>query len=217
MVSGDKNTVKAQQGVDILAGAAVGHGNGFNGSGNGDNNNNNQQYVTGSRNTVIGTVYTSNNGVRSRAPRLCMRAALPSCARVQTSRAGAILTVERRLQDTGSLASLVSGTASIPLAGGSGSPVVANPSYVPPPNVAADNTDSNTHNNYQVVTGNDNIVVGKAVNTSVSQVGSPAPRRGAVTLACTACGTRKTIPMLAHSCQCPGLTLLPFSTPFCAP
>ena len=69
MVNGDKNTVKAQQGVDILAGAAVGHGNGFNGSGNGDNNHNNQQYVTGSGNTVIGTVYTSNNGVR----RPCLR------------------------------------------------------------------------------------------------------------------------------------------------
>ena len=64
VVNGDKNTVKAQQGVDILAGAGVGHGNGFNGSGNGDNNHNNQQYVIGSGNIVIGTVYTSNNGVR---------------------------------------------------------------------------------------------------------------------------------------------------------
>ena len=69
VVSGDKNTVKAQQGVDILAVQAVGHGNGFNGSGNGDNNHNNQQYVTGSGNTVIGTVYTSNNGVRAARPR----------------------------------------------------------------------------------------------------------------------------------------------------
>ena len=64
----------------------------------------------------------------------------------------------------------MSGTASIPLAGGNGTPVVVNPSYVPPPSTAANNTDSNTHNNYQVVTGNDNIVVGKAVNTTVSQV-----------------------------------------------
>lgn len=74
VVNGDKNTVKAQQGVDILAGQAVGHGNGYNGSGNGDNNHNNQQYVTGNNNTVIGTVYTSNNGVCCSGPALCTRA-----------------------------------------------------------------------------------------------------------------------------------------------
>ena len=88
VVNGDKNTVKAQQGVDILAGAAVGHGNGFNGSGNGDNNHNNQQYVTGSGNTVIGTVYTSNNGVRRTAAPRRMRASPRCCARMQTSQAG---------------------------------------------------------------------------------------------------------------------------------
>ena len=78
MVNGDKNHVYAQQGVDILAGQAAGHGNGFNGSNNGNNNQNNQQYVQGNRNTVIGTVYTSSNGVRCPASPLCMRASRAS-------------------------------------------------------------------------------------------------------------------------------------------
>lgn len=73
-------------------------------------------------------------------------------------------------QATGSLASLVPGSANIPLLGGSNTPVVGNPNYVPPPGTAANNTDDNTNNNYQRVTGDNNVVVGKEVNTTVAQV-----------------------------------------------
>ena len=74
------------------------------------------------------------------------------------------------LQATGSLANLVPGSANIPLSGGSNTPVIANPNYVPPAKTVANNTDNNNNNNYQSVTGNNNIVVGKEVNTTVSQV-----------------------------------------------
>ena len=74
------------------------------------------------------------------------------------------------LQATGSLANLVPGSANLPLSGGSNTPVIANPTYVPPTKTAANNTDNNNNNNYQSVTGNNNIVVGKEVNTTVSQV-----------------------------------------------
>lgn len=65
VVNGNGNTVKAQQGVDILAGQTAGHGNGYVGSNNGNNNENNQQYVAGNGNVVVGTAYTDNNGVRA--------------------------------------------------------------------------------------------------------------------------------------------------------
>ena len=65
VVSGNGNTVKAQQGVDILAGQTAGHGNGYVGSNNGNNNENNQQYVAGNGNVVVGTAYTDSNGVRA--------------------------------------------------------------------------------------------------------------------------------------------------------
>lgn len=74
------------------------------------------------------------------------------------------------LQATGSLANLVPRSANIPLSGGSNTPVIANPTYVPPTKTAANNTDNNNNNNYQSVMGNNNIVVGKEVNTTVSQV-----------------------------------------------
>ena len=97
----------------------------------------------------------------------------------------------------------MSGSANIPLAGGGSSPVVANPSYVPPPTTAANDTDNNNNNNYQMVNGNDNIVVGKAVNTTVAQVGrfthldkeawqSPAMHVGP---------RNDLIPLLARICQ----------------
>lgn len=119
----------------------------------------------------------------------------------------------------------MSGTASIPLVGGNGSPVVVNPSYVPPPNVAANDTDSNTHNNYQVVTGNDNIVVGKAVNTTVAQVG--LQHRACVMKSCESrlhcmwgmqnhAFAGKGVPA-AVTCPCPVLACMLLSELLCAP
>lgn len=66
--------------------------------------------------------------------------------------------------------------ADIPLQGGVNSPVVPNPSYVPPPKTAANNTDNNNNNNYQRVTGDNNIVVGKEVNTTVAKARARPPR-----------------------------------------
>ena len=98
--------------------------------------------------------------------------------------------------------------------------MVVNPSYVPAPNTAANNTDSNTHNNYQVVTGNDNIVVGKAVNTTVSQVGPSTMHVWTMELRrlpALHVGTGEPYPCWCIPASAPFLMFLLFSERFCAP
>jgi hypothetical protein len=97
--------------------------------------------------------------------------------RAQTQ--GRCLTGLPRAQKTAALAGYVPASANLPLQGGVNSPVVPNPSYVPPPKTAANNTDNNNNNNYQRVTGDNNIVVGKEVNTTVAKARALPPRPGA--------------------------------------
>ncbi|KAK9839788.1 hypothetical protein WJX81_001767 [Elliptochloris bilobata] len=185
-VSGTNNTVTGNQ-IPGQSGNGNGNYNAF-GQINGNNNTNNVQVVSGNSNTVKaqqgvdilagqaaghGNGYTgSNNGNNNENNQQYVSGSRNTViGTAYTSNNG----------DTAALANLVPGSAGIPLSGGVTSPVVANPNYVPPPQTAANNTDDNTKNNYQQVTGNDNIVVGKAVNTTVSQLaagqtqGKPPP------------------------------------------